>query len=189
MTRETTLPAWAPGIGMSALDDSSNYIGERIKAYVVYSKHRDSDLLTQTNFDGILADLESAAEKAGAPDSVEVHSFGHWGVGHVDQIMITPDAPDSVFDCAEEALARLADYPVYNESEYSDAEWNAAADYWESLSPRKKVEHAMRERKERHWTAKESVWRFGRLSFSDLANEGSTIGEALYERVRSYATE
>jgi hypothetical protein len=189
MKRETTLPEWKPGYGMTAFDTARNYMGERIEGYVVYSKHRDSDLLTVTNYSGILADLEAAAEAAGKPESVEDHSFGHWAVGHVDQIILTPDAPDAVFEVAERALERLADYPVYDDSAYSDAEWNAAADYWNGLSPREKVREAMQERDRSHWLKNEPCWRFGRYDFHTLANLGTDLSEEVYEQVRTCATE
>ena len=35
---------------------------------------------------------------------------------------------------ASEILCALADYPVYDESHFSEMEWNEAIDYWQSMS-------------------------------------------------------
>ena len=47
-----------------------------------------------------------------------------------------------------------------------------------------RVRMAMNERARYHWLSKTTVWRFGRMDYSTLANDGSTIAEALCEHLR-----
>jgi hypothetical protein len=188
-TIETTLTPWKPGLGMTAFDDASNYAGETLNGWFVLSKHRDSDLLSLSNYDETMKRLTAAAKEAGAPDCIEEHNFGHWAFGWFEQICLTADTPESVIREAESILNELAEYPALNEHDWSTREGEAAADMWENESPREKVQAAMRERDRHHWLAKEPVWRYGRMSWHDLANHGSEISEALYEKYIRYASE
>ncbi len=181
MTALTTLPAWRPGFGMTAFDDSSNYLGERIEGWIVYCMNRDSDSLTRSNYESILKDLK---EIAGDSDGIEEHDFGHWAVGWVRQIILTADAPERVFRVAERAFERLTDYPVYNDEHWSALEYEEAADFWDSLSPRAKVKMAMESRARRHWLAHEPVWIYGRKCYAELCEMGCTISEDLLESLR-----
>lgn len=181
---ETTLTPWRPGLGMSAWDDAKNYLGPTLAGWFVYSRHRDSDLLSICNYDVMLEDLQEAAKAAGVPECVTEHDFGHWAVGWVRQIVIGAGAPEPVIRKAEELQAALAD-----EELYSEREWEAAADLWDRQSPREKVQAAMDERSRCHWLATTPVWRFGRMDYADLGQDGSRIAEYLLERFLTYANE
>lgn len=186
----TTLSPWSPGVGLSTWDSASNYAGDRPDGYYVYTTHRDADLLRQSNYDAILKALTEAETAANLDYTcVDEHDFGHWAVGWTRQIVIRPSAPESVIRLAESLLECLEEYPVLDDDDYSEREWTASADYWSGLSPREKVEHAMRERDECHWLAKTPVWRFGRYSWYDLGVKDCEISRALEERVRSYVIE
>jgi hypothetical protein len=190
---QTTLTPWRPGLGMTAWDNASNYIGETLKGWFVYSKHRDSDLLTESNFDHILAALNTVATAAGNPNCIIRPVVNHWAVGWVEQICLTSDAPEPVIREAERLLAALEDYPALDEDDWSEREWDAAANYWDSLSPRDKVREAIDIRDGIHWLAKTPAWPIGRLSFGELANaeerwpwrsERAQLASYVYERVR-----
>lgn len=72
-------------------------------------QHRDSSARDRSNFAVVLADL-----KARFGDAVTDTSFGHWGVGWVDEI--TFDAgDDAVCDAVEAWEVALADYPIADE--------------------------------------------------------------------------
>src|SRR3989442_2963837 len=114
---ETALARWRPGLGMTGYDDASKYIGERLDGYFVYSKHRDSDALARSNYECILQDLQKLDL-----DHVEEHSFNHWAVGYVDQIVLVADASEAVIRRAEDILTKLADYPVFDEQHWSELE-------------------------------------------------------------------
>jgi hypothetical protein len=184
----TTLTPWKPGLGMTAFDNASNYAGDAVEGYFVTSQNRDSDVLTRSNYECILRDLTMAAENAGAPDCVLTPSFGHWAVGHVDQICLAADAPESVLRLAESIKERLSDYPIYNEDHFSDLEWKEAAEYWDNLSPRERVRMAHYERDRCHWLQHKPVWVYGRLDWRALierANNGDNIASYLEESMRT----
>jgi hypothetical protein len=142
-----------------------------------FGQSRDSDSLERSNFACALDAL------GGESETVIVVREGHWAVGWVEWIAI--HATDTVaLQAADDMRERVANYPVLDESHWSEIEWNESADYWESLSPREKVQWAMAERERYHWLSAEPVWHLGRLSYGDLANHGSTIAEALVERLR-----
>jgi len=128
---ETTLTPWKPGLGMTAFDDASNYMGPRIEGYFVYSTHRDDDCLGRSNYRCILRALNEEAEKYDAIDTVLEPGFRHWAVGWVDQIVLAPDAPESVFRLAEDILNALADYPVVDEEDFCELETEEANSVWE----------------------------------------------------------
>lgn len=85
-------------------------------------QNRDSDCLTRSNFTCALEML------GGESDTVEVHRFGHWANGWIELILVAPDS-----DASEMALsieASLTDYPVLNESHYSQLETEEAEHVW-----------------------------------------------------------
>lgn len=157
-----------------------HYAGEVWPAYYRsgFGQHRDSDALERSNFACALEAL------GGETETVIVVRESHWAVGWVEWIAIHQD-DGKALKIADELNERIEDYPVVDDSHYSDLEWTEAADYWESLTPREKVQMAMAERERYHWLQKEPVWRFGRMSFCELGNDGSTIAEALSESLRS----
>lgn len=156
-----------------------NYAGEVWPGYYVAAgQHRDSDALTRSNFRCTLNAL------GGESETVQVVRESHWASGWVEWIAIHQD-DEKALRIADEIKAQLEDYPVVDDEDFSDLETDEAAGYWESLSPRDKVQMAMDERARYHWLAKEPVWRFGRMDYPTLANDGSTIAEAIYERLRN----
>ncbi len=138
---------------------------------------RDSDALERSNFTAMLALL------GGESDTVTIVRESHWAVGWVEWIAIH-ESDSQALTIANEAMARLADYPVLDEEAWSELEWNEAADYWDSMSPRSKVQYAMEVRSRYHWLANEPVWNYGRLDYGDIANLGTTISEGIIESLR-----
>lgn len=94
-------------------------------------KTRDASILSESNFDAILARLGGEGEK------VEVHSFGHWACGWYELILVHPDLKDEV----EKIEDKLDDYPVMNEDDYSMRVCDAAFEQWNSLSMRERLEY------------------------------------------------
>lgn len=89
---------------------------------------------------------------------------------------------EKALQIADDIMAKLEDYPVINEDHWSELEYNEVADYWDSLSPREKVDMAMAERKRYHWLQHVPVWRYGRLSYGEFPDD--EIGRALEETLR-----
>lgn len=86
---------------------------------------RDSELLERCNFESALKTL------GGESPNVQVHRFNHWGPGWFEIIIINPKRKDKV-TIAEEIESALADYPILDDSKYSEMKSNAIADHWES---------------------------------------------------------
>jgi len=78
-------------------------------------QHRDSDVLEQSNFAVILADLQAI------DDRCESVSFGHWGVGWVEEILVPLTGP--VADAVERWVDALADYPAADDEDLSEREY------------------------------------------------------------------
>lgn len=157
----------------------ANYAGEVWPAYYTsgVGRSRDSDALERTNFDALINAL------GGESETVIIVRESHWAVGWIEWIAIHQD-DGAALQIADELNERLEDYPILDEEAFSNLEWEEAADYWESLSPRYKVEMAMHERERYHWLQHVPVWAFGRWDFSTLANcegDAAPIANALYE--------
>jgi hypothetical protein len=58
--------------------------------------------------------------------------------------MIRADAPDALQEAAAEIVCSLADYPVLDESDYSERTFNAACDAWERAPVRDRAEWCKR---------------------------------------------
>jgi hypothetical protein len=138
---------------------------------------RDSDALERSNFACMLREL------GGESETVIVVEESHWAVGWVQWIALH-ETDAAALAVADRIKGKLEDYPVVDEEHFSDLEWNEAADFWDSLTPRGKVQEAMHVRESYPWLANEPVWHLGRLDYAELANYGSTISEALCERIR-----
>jgi len=112
---------------------AANYIGhEWPEWFVVLGRCRDSDILTNSNFEGVLKAL------GGESDKVRVIRETHWAAGWVEWLGIH-ELNEEALDLAESILDDLDGYPVFDEQDYSQRELDAANDFWESLSIRERV--------------------------------------------------
>lgn len=156
------------------------YFGETWPDY--YSagvgQSRDSDSLERSNFTAMLSAL------GGETETVIVVRESHWAVGWVEWIAVH-ESDATALQCADDVLERLKDYPVIDEDAWSTLEYEEAADYWEGMSPRDKVQWAMDARKRYHWLQDEPVWMYGRFDYGELCNRGSPIAESIMESLRS----
>lgn len=116
--------------------------------YCVLSKHRDSELLARVNWDVACESLKAEPMDHGSYDDIPADrpNVYHWRAGHcmvgwVEYLMVRADAPDDIKTAAGEMLCSLADYPILNESRYSDAECTAVDDYWASCSVEDRVDY------------------------------------------------
>jgi hypothetical protein len=103
----------------SELEDPDNW-------GIVYTHHRDSGLLDQSNAAVIERTLERFTE-SDDPDVVfETHS--HWAVGHVEGISLRVFRDTQIteaFRAYYGLMERRADYPVLDEEDYSRREYEA----------------------------------------------------------------
>jgi hypothetical protein len=103
---------------------------------IYYTSHRDADLLAQSNEKAINERLQPFSE-GDDPDLV-FESHGHFAVGHIDGLSLRVHKPDGSITPAFEEFCRIKEeleaYPVLNESDYSDREFEATLEnYREEL--------------------------------------------------------
>ena len=93
---------------------------------IIYTSNRDSGLLDQSNAAIIAKALEPFTE--GDNPDVVFESHNHWAVGHVDGFSIRVFKRGRVtkaFKVYHELQCRLADYPLLDETDYSNREYEA----------------------------------------------------------------
>lgn len=93
---------------------------------IIYTKHRDSGLLDQSNASVIEKALEPFID--GDDPDVVMESHNHWAVGHIDGFSIRVLRDGEVTDAFRQyhKLAEaMADYPILDESDYSERELEA----------------------------------------------------------------
>jgi hypothetical protein len=131
-----------PGAGFIIWNDEDQETRER--SYDVLWQHRESDVLTETNFKVALERLEAKeAALGGSQDElpwVRVERDSSDLVGWVEAIYIADTAPEELLQCADDLLASLKDYPVLDEDRWSQAENESVNDYWDSAPEREKVD-------------------------------------------------
>ncbi|MER9833394.1 hypothetical protein NKJ28_00255 [Mesorhizobium sp. M0145] len=145
---------------------------------------RDSDSLERSNFECMLKAL------GGESETVRVIRESHWAVGWVEWVAIH-ETDDAALETADEIKAALEDYPVVDESHWSDLEFTETVDYWASMSTRERADYILSEVKRYHWL-KPSLMRFRPLLKSDyspgceegLNRDQSMVSRALEESLR-----
>lgn len=108
-----------------------SYAGGHWPDYFVFlGQHRDSNALDRSNFECGLREL------GGESETVLVVRKGHWAVGWTEWVAIHESDAEAL-EIADDLAGALTDYPVLDETHYSDLEWNEAWGYWE----RENLEH------------------------------------------------
>jgi hypothetical protein len=111
-----------------------SYCGAEWHEYFVFlSQSRDSDALTRSNFECGLNAL------GGESDTVQVVREGHWAVGWVEWIAIHESDTENL-QKADEMLCALSDYPVLDESHFSELEHSEAESQWQQMPIKWRVE-------------------------------------------------
>lgn len=113
------------------LDDRQDWL------VVPVSVTRDSGILDQSNFETACA-LVSDASVADNELSFETHRFGHWGPGWFEILIVRPGSAAAV--AAADIESRLADYPVLDDDDHSEREYDYAQETWANMSVRDRVE-------------------------------------------------
>jgi len=77
----------------------------------------------------------------GEGEHVEVHRFGHWGPGWIEIILVDPGHYHTLWT-AGEIVCSLADYPVLDEEDWSEREFEAAGETWEQcFNDKERIEY------------------------------------------------
>lgn len=121
------------------------YGGEELKKpedwAVIYTHNRDSGLLDQSNA-SVIAKAMLPFTEGNDPDVV-FESHSHWAVGHVDGFSIRVVKRGRItkaFRIYHALAERMADYPILDESDYSERETNATYEIVGEAEWRLKVE-------------------------------------------------
>ena len=110
------------------------YHGEFGEFLVLLGQSRDSDCLEQSNFRSALAML------GGEGNDVAIEREGHWACGWVEHLLVRAKSPAAA--TAEDILSRLADYPILNEDDHSQLEWEECAEVWANCyMPKDRLEY------------------------------------------------
>jgi hypothetical protein len=115
--------------------------------YLILSRHRDSDLVSESNWAVACKLLGAEDHDSGEFDSrPPVYTFraGHWAVGWVEYLLVRPDAPDATLKEAGEIVCSLAEYPVLSDEDLSEREFKSACAAWEGSSVADRVNYLQR---------------------------------------------
>jgi hypothetical protein len=96
---------------------------------VIYTHNRDSGLLDQSNATVIEKAMKLFSE--GEDPDLVFESHSHWAVGHVDGFSLRVFKNGEIteaFKKYHELAQQLADYPILDESHYSEREFEATLD-------------------------------------------------------------
>jgi hypothetical protein len=106
---------------------------------VPVARNRDSEVLAESNFAATVKALRKTGPEAsdGEEGDWEIHRFGHWANGWFEIIVVREGT--EAFKVAEEIEGALADYPVLDESDYSERECEAAEETWKWFSKRDRI--------------------------------------------------
>lgn len=94
--------------------------------------NRDSGELEQSNFAVAIKML------GGESDQVQIHRFGHWACGWFEIIIVDPDSDKvSILTDMENSLS---DYPVLDEEDYSQREYDSINECWDDMGLSERIE-------------------------------------------------
>lgn len=126
-----------------AVGDSA-YWGEHGDWLVAYDTHRDAKTLERSNwncFSKALRDLPAVKAWPGDDCPVTIERASHWAVGWIDYLLVNPACPEAIAE-AERLLARLENYPILDEEDYSNEETAEANLVWlDCYRPAERVQY------------------------------------------------
>ena len=149
------------------------YYGEREDWLQVIGQSRDSKCLEESNFRLTLKALKKISE-----DDVEIERSGHWAVGWIEVIIINP-ANEAMVKEAQSILDALTDYPVVDDDDFSELEYETAAKYWDQCSVRERLQYVKKFGGDPHQI------RFAKMSYYKLGNDDSQVAQRIYDIMRS----
>ncbi len=94
--------------------------------YVFFAHHRDSDLITESNWECIIKEFPES-------DSIQIVRNSHWAVGWIEFIKIHKTDYENL-KRADDILSQLENYLILNEEDYSARELESVNEYWEYMS-------------------------------------------------------
>lgn len=113
-----------------AFRSDAAYWGERGQWYIVAAQTRDSDCLSRSNFAVLLKAL------GGEGEAVAVEEASHWACGWVQYLIVRPDNRKGL-RIAIESHSAVADYPVLDETHFSEVEDEECSETWKNCFDRR----------------------------------------------------
>ena len=97
---------------------ASNYLGDDLgEYYVIYSRHRDSDILNLSNWQCLIRDFDQFIKEHG--DDYFIPRFGDFLVGWSELILVHESQTNLLKYC-NTAIGKINDYPVYDDDHHSN---------------------------------------------------------------------
>ena len=124
------LQRWEPGAGASSWDSGANYVGADLSEFYLAPIHRTrdtADALTLSNWRVIERDLDQLAQH----DDTGATTIGHWACGWYE-IYLIHQSDSAALAAADQWAAVLSDYPVADESDWSELESEEEQEAWDS---------------------------------------------------------
>lgn len=120
-----------------ATGETDNYIGPSFRGFLAFPliKTRDSNCLEESNFEYCKAVLLPLSKNG----DVFVNRFGHWACGWYEMLLVN-EKNQVAIECAEKILSKYSDYPVLDEDDFSDREWDSVTNRWAAFSDDEKKE-------------------------------------------------
>jgi len=97
------------------------------------TRTRDSGSLDESNWEAQIKILDDAEVE------YDTASFGHWACGWFEIVLVKPDEDGDPPQVLIEIEAALADYPVLDDMDHSDREFEAACQSWEWTDMRDRI--------------------------------------------------
>lgn len=127
----------------SGLDSLANYAGSipDPEWLVVLTRSRDSDILTESNFECALSEL------GGESETVNVFRFGHWACGWWEALAVQSGSEEEKI--ALKIKSELDDYPVLDEADFYGREQEEADSIWrDCYTPQERLKYIRENRNE-----------------------------------------
>jgi len=120
----------------SGFDSMRNYSGDVPESgwLVVMTRNRDSDILTESNWECALKELGYESEL------VQVFRFGHWACGWWEALCVLEGSDAQRMGA--DIVNRIESYPVLDEHDFSEREHDKANRVWkECYTPKERIEY------------------------------------------------
>ncbi len=100
--------------------DGMGYIGTRFDDYyILYSRNRNSDTITESNWRSIIKYLDKQCAH------YRIERFSHWLCGWIEQILILETDKVSV-DIGNDITIQLRNDPIFDDDDYSELQVDKA---------------------------------------------------------------
>jgi len=121
----------------TGFDPKGLFLDDQQDWYVLYGRNRDSGILTESNWQTIVNEMTDISEEE---ENWDIHRFNHWACGWFEIIIVEKWAKSKRsgacyitqnFELAEEIEDQLDNYPVLDEMDLSEREYEDMLESWD----------------------------------------------------------